>query len=130
MKATDILRIRYTLRVFDIGALCSHSRYVYDILPGGEVRYFYYEKGNSKAIEKHVTHTATEADFKKLCDEINDCMIKADNDNLYVDDCTAEIKITRPFGRVEILDRGYGNKKTDVGSIVSRYIYGVGGMSW
>ena len=40
------------------------------------------------------------------------------------------IYIYRPFGRNDTMDRGYGNGETDVGQLISNYIYGVGGYRW
>ena len=32
-RATDILKIRYAISTFDVDAMCSHSRYVYELYP-------------------------------------------------------------------------------------------------
>ena len=129
-RATDILKIRYAISTFDVDAMCSHSRYVYELYPDGKVTYGHYEKETSKAIEKDETHRATAEDFTRLCADLNACIESADRQQFYVDDTGAEVKIYRPFGRVDTMDRGYGNADTDVGQIITNYIFTTAGMSW
>lgn len=129
-KANDILKIRYVVSPFDIEAMCSHSRYVYELFPDGKVTYGHYEKGNRKAVDTTESTKATAEDYAKLCDELNACIEAADRQEWYVDDCAAEVKIYRPFGRTDTMDRGYGNGDTDVSQIISKYIYGTAGMNW
>lgn len=43
--AKDILKVRITKSVFDVDALCIHTRYVYEILPDGEIIYSIKERG-------------------------------------------------------------------------------------
>lgn len=130
MKPTDILKRRYTIRPFDVEVMCSHSRRVYELFPDGKIRYSIFEKGNSKPIKKQENHTASLEDYIDLCTKINDCIDAADTVNQYVDDCSVDVKLYRSFGRVDTMDRGYGNSNTDLGEIITRYIYGVGGMQW
>ena len=110
--------------------MCSHSRYVYELFPDGKVAYGHYEKGSRSAVASSESTKATADAFAKLCDEINACIATADRQKRYVDDCSAEVKIYRQFGRTETMDRGYGNDDTDVGRIISTYIFGTAGMSW
>ena len=129
-KATDILKIRYAISTFDVDAMCSHSRYVYELYPDGKVTYDHYEKGTRKAVAKDESHQATADDYQKLCAELNACVASADRQEWYVDDCSAEVKIYRAFGRVDTMDRGYGNADTDVGQLITKYIYTTAGMNW
>ena len=129
-KATDILKIRYAISTFDVDAMCSHSRYVYELYPDGKVTYGHYEKRTRKAVDKDESHQATADDYQKLCAELNACVTSADRQEWYVDDCSAEVKIYRAFGRVDTMDRGYGNADTDVGQLITKYIYTTAGMSW
>ena len=129
-KATDILKIRYAISTFDVDAMCSHSRYVYELYPDGKVTYGHYEKGTRKAVDKDESHQATANDYQKLCAELNACVASADRQEWYVDDCSAEVKIYRAFGRVDTMDRGYGNADTDVGQLIAKYIYTTAGMRW
>ena len=129
-KVTDILKIRYAISTFDVDAMCSHSRYVYELYPDGKVTYGHYEKGTRKAVDKDASHQATADDYQKLCAELNACVASADRQEWYVDDCSAEVKIYRAFGRVDTMDRGYGNADTDVGQLITKYIYTTAGMSW
>lgn len=127
-KIADILKIRYVIRIFDLDAMCSHGRYVYELFPDGKVTHAHYEKGTRKPKEKGETHQATKDDYQKLCAELNACIASADRQNWYVDDCDAEVKIYHAFGRIETMDRGYGNEGTDVGQLLTEYIYTTGGM--
>ena len=128
-KVTNILKIRYVIRTFDLDAMRSHSRYVYELFPDGKVTYGHYEKGTRKPEEKRETHQATKNDYQKLCAALNACIASADRQNRYVDDCAAEVKIHRAFGRVETMDRGYGNEGTDVGQLITEYIFTTAGIS-
>ena len=110
--------------------MCSHSRYVYELYPDGKVTHGLYEKGTRKAIENNETRQATADDYRKLCAELNACITSADRQSLYIDDSSAEVKIIRPFTRVETMDRGYGNADTDVGRIIEDYIFKKAGMKW
>ena len=129
-KATDILKIRYAISTFDVDAMCSHSRYVYELYPDGKVTYGHYKKGTRKAVDKDESHQATADDYQRLCAELNACVASADRQEWYVDDCSAEVKIYRAFGRVDTMDRGYGNADTDVGQLIAKYIYTTAGMRW
>lgn len=130
-RATDILKIRYAISTFGVDAMCSHSRYVHELFPNGKVTYGHYEKGTRKAIEKDKTRRATAEDFTKLCAELNACIESADRQQMYMDDTGAEVKLYRPFGRVNTMDHGCGNAGTDVGRIITKnYIFGRAGMRW
>lgn len=48
-KATDILKIRYTVSPFDLETTSSHSRYVYELFPDGKVSYTH----TKEVIEHH-----------------------------------------------------------------------------
>lgn len=128
-NVTNILKIRYVIRTFDLDVMCSHSRYVYELFPDGKVTYGHYEKGTRKPEEMRETHQATKDDYQKLCAELNACVASADRQNWYVDDCTAKVKIYHAFGHVETMDRGYGNEGTDVGQLITEYIFTTASMS-
>ena len=126
-KESDIIKIRYTISLFDVAAMRSHTRYVYELYPDGKVSFTHYEKGNRKPKATDEKHTATAIDFMQLSADLNACIETADRDEMYVDDTSAEAIIYRPFGRTDTMNRGYGNGKTDIGQLISNYIYGVGG---
>lgn len=128
MNKETFLKVRYTISTFDVDAMCSHSRRTYELFPDGKIVCSHYEKGIRKAIEKYESHNATADDFQKLCDELDECMNTADRQEWYVDDCSAEVKIYRQYGRVDTMDRGYGNAETDIGRIITNYIYAIAGM--
>ena len=128
--ATDILKIRYAINTFDVETMRSHSRYVYELYPDGKVTYCHYEKGIRTAIDKNETHQATADDYRQLCAELNACIASADRLEMYIDDCSADVKIYRAFGRIDTMDRGYGNADTDVGQLITKYIYTTAGMKY
>ena len=129
-KANDIIKIRYTISLFDVAAMRSHTRYVYELYPDGKVSFAHYERGNRKPEATDEKHTASASDFMQLVADLNACIETADRDEMYVDDTGAEAIIYRPFGRTDTMDRGYGNGEIDVGQLISNYIYGVGGYRW
>ena len=98
--AKDIQKIRFTKSVFDVDALCTHKRYVYELLPNGDIISSIREKGIRRPVEK------------------------ADSLNQYVDDTSIEVTLYRPFGRKEIMDGGYGTEDEDLRRILYRYITG------
>ena len=121
LQANDILKIRFIVRVFDVDRLCSHTRYVTDILPDGKIVYSVYEKGIRKPVEKHTYNNVLPDDYRQLCIQINECIEKADTLNCYVNDTSTEVIIYRPFSRKEIMDGGYGTQEKDLRSILDRY---------
>ena len=122
--ANDIKKIRFTKSVFDVDALCTHTRYVYDLLPNGDIISSIREKGIRKPVEKKTYHLASSEDYKELCEKINECIEKADTLNQYVDDTSIEVTLYRQFGRTEIMDGGYGAEDEDLRRILYRYITG------
>ena len=122
--AKDIQKIRFTKSVFDVDALCTHKRYVYELLPNGDIISSIREKGIRRPVEKKTYHIASSEDYKKLCEKINECIEKADSLNQYIDDTSIEIILYRPFGRKEIMDGGYGTEDEDLRRILYRYITG------
>ena len=122
--ANDIKKIRFTNSVFDVDALCTHTRYVYDLLPNGDIISSIREKGIRKPVEKKTYHLASSEDYKELCEKINECIEKADTLNQYVDDTSIEVTLYRQFGRKEIMDGGYGAEDEDLRRILYRYITG------
>ena len=122
--ANDIKKIRFTKSVFDVDALCTHTRYVYDLLPNGDIISSIREKGIRKPVEKKTYHLASSEDYKELCEKINECIEKADTLNKYVDDTSIEVTLYRQFGRKEIMDGGYGAEDEDLRRILYRYITG------
>ena len=121
--AKGIQKIRFTKSVFDVDALCIHTRYVYEILPDGEIIYSIKEKGIRKAVERYSYHNATINDYTELCKRINACIEKADTLNEYTNDTGTEVILYRPFSRKEIMDGGYGREDEDLRRIVFHYIY-------
>ena len=122
--ANDIKKIRFTKSVFDVDALCTHTRYVYDLLPNGDIISSIREKGIRKPVEKKTYHLASSEDYKELCEKINECIEKADTLNQYVDDTSIEVTLYRQFGRKEIMDGGYGAEDEDLRRILYRCITG------
>ena len=129
-KVYDILKIRYTIYTFDILTMSAHTRDVYELLPDGKILYNQYEKGNRKATIKNEERTTTPEAFLQLCKQLNSCLATADRNVEYDDDIGAEARIYRAFGRVDILDRGYGNATTDVGTLLHNYLFDVAGYCW
>ena len=127
-NATDILKIRYAVSPFDLETMSSHSRYVYELFPDGKVSYTHYERGNRTPLATSISSKASPGEYSRLCDNLNSCIATADRQNWYVDDCSATVKIYRPFMRTDTIDRGYGNSETDVGSLIDRYIYEIAGL--
>lgn len=77
----DIQKIRFTKSVFDVDALCTHTRYVYELLPNGNIISSIREKGIRRPVEKKTYHIASSEDYKELCEKINGCIEKADSVN-------------------------------------------------
>ena len=128
-KASDIRMIRYTEKAFDPFTM-SYSRRIYTLYPEGLVTCALYAPGSRKMSRKEESRRAGAEDFRQMCAELNACLESADRLDKYVDDCGAEARIHRPFGRVDTVDRGYGNAETDVGNIISEYLYTTAGMDW
>lgn len=121
---TDIQKIRFTKSVFDVDALCTHTRYVYELLPNCDIISSIREKGIRRPVEKKTYRIASSEDYKELCEKINECIEKADSLNQYVDDTSIEVTLYRPFGRKEVMDGGYGTEDEDLRRILYRYITG------
>ena len=126
-KANDIIKIRYTISLFDVASLRAHTRYVYELYPDGKVSFAHYEKGIRKPEATDEKRTASASDFMQLSAELSACIETADRVEMYDDDTGAEAIIYRPFGRIDTMGRGYGNSETNIGQLLSKYIYGVGG---
>lgn len=127
----DILKIRYTVTAFDYIQMQANSiRHVYELFPDGKVTYACFERGSRKAIRKSESHSASADDYRKLCEALNACIDSADRMEQYIDDSSAEVTIFRPFGRIDTMDRGYGNTNTDVGTLIAGYIHEKVGLDY
>ena len=58
----------------------------------------------------------------KPCVQIEACIEFADRLDFYVDDSSEELKIYRKFGRVQIVDRGLGNRDVHIGEIMHEFL--------
>ena len=85
-KANDIIKIRYTISLFDVAAMRSHTRYVYELYPDGKVSFAHYERGNRKPEATDEKHTASASDFMQLVADLNACIETADRDEMYEDE--------------------------------------------
>lgn len=97
-KSTNIIKIRYTISLFDVAAMRSHTHYVHELYPDRKVSFTHYEKENRKPEAINEKHTATASDFMQFSVYINACIETADLDETYVDNTGAEAIIYRPFG--------------------------------
>lgn len=128
MLMNEIEKIKYSISYFDVDIMAIGRKDVYELYPDGRVVFRCYQTGSRKCVKKDVTTTAAGTDFHLLCARLLDCISTADRENQYVDDNSAELKIYHPFGRVEMMPRGYGDEQKDVGSIVCEYLVNAAGM--
>jgi len=122
-NANDVVKMVYTQTRFDVDAMCAHTRYVYEIFPDGTVIRKHYEKGVRKAIDKEESKIASAAEYHLLCLRLNSCISSADREEIYIDDSSAELRLYHPFGRSEIMPRGFGNGKETVGELICKYVF-------
>lgn len=120
MKKSHIITgIKYTRKMFSVESGKDFLRTEYLI-----------EKHQIKEVtrltpagEKTVNIIPIEAGFfEELCQKLDECIDNANCLEEYIDDCTVTVTIYRAFGRKETMDRGLGNGKTDVGSIITEYM--------
>ena len=112
-----ILKLVYKQEHFDISQMKIGARWVTTINADGTVLVKEYKSGSRK-VESSYKGKCTVAAFRLLCCRIEECISTADRQEFYVDDSSEELKIFHAFGRVQTVDRGLGNGKTDIGRIM------------
>ena len=118
MHTTDtILKLIYKREFFDISVMKIGARLVTTINADGTVVFKGYKPGSRK-VESVYKGKCSVSAFRLLCYRIGECISTASRQDFYVDDCSEELKIFHQFGRIQTMDRGLGNKETDIGRIM------------
>lgn len=117
----SIIKLEYRRRFFDISVMKDGATTTTTITNNGTIISKNYKVGSRK-VDSVQKATCSLEDFKKLCDEIELCIEKADRLDFFVDDSSEELKIYYEYGRVQIVDRGLGNDDTHIGDIVNDFL--------
>ena len=118
MQTTNtMLKLVYKREYFDISQMKIGARLVTTINADGTVLFKEYDPGSRKVKSAYRGKCSVSA-FRRLCCRIEECISTADRQEFYVDDSSEELKIFHQFGRVQTMDRGFGNEETDIGRIM------------
>ena len=79
-------------------------------------------KENSRKLENKKIITIQHTDFDNLCTEIESCIQSADRLDWFYDDLDCKLTIYHPFGRVETMSNGLGNKGIYIGKIIESFL--------
>ena len=120
-KNNPIVRLTYRHDFFDISEMRIGAKTITTITEDGAVVIKDYKPGSRKAYSTKKTACSIE-DFKALCDKLEACIETADKWDMWVDDCSEELKLFYKHNRVQIVDRGLGNEDTDIGSIMREFL--------
>lgn len=121
-----IVKLTYKREFFDITEMKIGARTITTITDDGSVVVREYKAGSRKAYSTKKT-SCSKAAFETLCDRLENCIDTAKKWDMWVDDCSEELKIFYKFGRIQIVDRGLGNDEIDVGTIMREFF---GALCW
>lgn len=120
-NSNDILMLKYKRYSFSCEEMKFVNKTVYEMLNSGEIvitEYF----NNTRRIKSKTKKYNSEADYKKLVHDINNCIDNATHQEHFIDDCECTLTIYYPFGRKETMDRGLGNEDVCIEKIIEEYI--------
>ena len=122
LPSNPIVKLIYKRDYFDINALTFGAKTVTTIYKDHIVIKEY----KSKSRKPHIARTisCSTVDFNKLCDQLETCINSATKLDIYEDDSSEELRVVYKYGRVQIVDRGLGNKDTNIGSIMRSFLEG------
>lgn len=121
MRKNTIEKLVYKREFLDLSVMKIGAKTVTTITADGNIILKEYKFGSRKAESVQNAHCSVVA-FKKLCDDIETCVETADRLNFYVDDSSEGLKIYHKFGRVQLMDRGLGNKERNIGAIMHEFL--------
>ena len=121
LKSSDIIKIRYVWKNFSPDVMRIYRKSVYEIFDSGRVIISEFVD-DMRSPKSRIVSNKDKLSFSILSDKINECITDADRLENYIDDSDVSITIIRPFGRIEKLDRGIGNQKIVLGSIIEKYV--------
>lgn len=117
LPPNPVVKLTYKHEFFDISERRIGCRTVTTITADGLVVEKEY-RGGSRKVYATKTTTCSVEEFRELCDNLEKCIVSADRWDMYVDDCSAEVKLTYKFGREQIVDRGLGNAENGVAGVM------------
>lgn len=120
-KNNPIVKLTYKHEFFDINEMKIGARTITTITDDGSIVIKDYKPGSRKV---HSTKKAacTIEQFQALCDKLESCIETANKWDVWVDDCSEELKMFYKFNRVQIVDRGLGNDIIDIGVIMREFL--------
>lgn len=119
--SNPIVRLTYKHEFFDISEMRIGGRTVTTILEDGTIIEQDFKPGSRKVVAtRHATCSL--ASFQALCDELENCIDSANDWNMWVDDCSEELKLFYKFNRVQVVDRGLCNGDTSIGGIMREFL--------
>ena len=116
-----IVKLVYKRDYFDVGEMKSGAKQTITITCDGAITQKEYAPGSRKAYATKKAKCIPAA-FLALCTQLTDCIAYADRLNGYCDDTSEELTIYHKYGRVQKMDRGYGNEHTNIGSIMHLFL--------
>ena len=120
-KSNPIVKLVYKHEFFDIDEMKFGARTVTTITDDGSIVAREYKPKSRKAYSTQKATCSPEA-YRTLCNSLESCIDTANKWDMYVDDCSEELKIFYKFGRVEIVDRGLGNEDVDISNIMNEFL--------
>ena len=120
-KNNPVVKLTYKHEFFDINEMEIGARTITTITDDGSIVIKDYKSGSRKAYAMKKATCSVEA-FQTLCDKLEACVETATKWDMWVDDCSVELKLFYKFNRVQIVDRGLGNDEIDVGSIMREFL--------
>ena len=121
MFENDIVKLEYRREFFDVSVMAPGARRIVTISDDGTIVAKDYNPKSRKAHNVVKASCPLEA-YHKLCKDIEDCIQNADSQDFYVDDSSEELRIFHKFGRVQMMDRGLGNKNIRIADIMHKFL--------
>ena len=98
-QSNPIVRLTYKHEFFDISEMRIGGRTVTTITEDGTIIEHNYKPGSRKAYKTRKS-TCAASEFRILCDKIENCIDSANDWDMWVDDCSEELKLFYKFNRV------------------------------
>ena len=116
-----ILKLVYKREYYDLSKMKPGARQVTTITDDGVIVEKEYVTGSRKVLSSRTVECSQKA-YRMLCEQIVDCINKADCSYGYCDDATEELTIYHQFGRTQKMDRGLGNEDCCIGSVLNSFL--------
>ena len=121
LPPNPIVKLVYKSEFFDIEAMKIGERTVTTITSEGIIVREKYNNGSRKPYSTQTT-VFPQNEYQILCNKLETCIASANRCDMYIDDCSEELKLIYKYGRSQVVERGLGDENTDISHIMWSFL--------